>query len=85
MGTLSVTETTDGGRTNTVRMNLLANDFEDATALLIAYLWRDQSLAMTQHVVKWWMRGERYADHSVNVRYYVPGTVGHWFTILYVA
>jgi len=83
MGTLTITERLSH---ESVRTTVdAAESFEDATDKLIAWMWRDHTLAMAQHVVKVWMRGERYADHSVNMRYYVPGTVGHWFDILYRA
>ncbi len=85
MGTLTVKETTDGGRTYATRVDTPASRFYDATESLHAWLWTNQGRVMALHVIMTWMRGEVYSDHSVSVRYYVPGTVGHWFEILYVA
>lgn len=85
MGSLRVTRTHNGGRTESHAYDTTADSFNEATDTLVRWLWLNATLAMTQHVVKVWMRGERYADHSVCVRYYVPGTVGHWYDIMYRA
>ncbi len=84
-GFLRVRETVNGGRTHVQRVYEDAASFNEATDTLHAWLWVTQSQAMALHVIRTWMRGECYADHSVTVRYYVPGTVGHWFDILYRA
>jgi len=84
MGTLSIKERMQNNREG-VRMSVPVASFNDATGVLHAWLWQFQTQKMACTVIMAWMRGERYADHSVNVRYYVPGTVGHWFDILYRA
>lgn len=85
MGRLTVKETTNGGRSYRTRVDTPASRFYDATESLHEWLWLNCSRVMALHVIMTWMRGEVYSDHSVSVRYYVPGTVGHWFEILYVA
>ncbi len=85
LGWVRVQETVNGGRTHVQRMYENAASFDEATDAVHAWLWLTQSQAMALYVMKSWMRGESYADHSVNVRYYVPGTVGHWFNVTYCA
>ena len=82
---IKVTETTDGGRTYSQRLCEDANDFTGATLTLHMWLWLTQSQRDAASVIMAWMRGEAYSDHSVSVRHYVPGTVGHWYEIFYRA
>lgn len=84
MGTLTITEVVNGGRSARTELYLPVDDFNDATKFLFEWLWLFQS-ETARSIIMAWMRGEQYADHSVNVRHYVPGTVGHWFEILYRA
>lgn len=84
-GYLAVSETVNGGRSYNERVNEDAASFDDALETLHMWLWLTQSQAMALHVIRTFMRGEIYSDHSVCVRYYVPGTVGHWYDILYRA
>lgn len=84
-GFIRVKETTDYGRTYREHVYAPATRFVEATDTLHEWLWLNQSRVMALHVIMTWMRGEIYSDHSVSVRYYVPGTVGHWFEFLYVA
>lgn len=85
MGTITVSETVNGGRSYSERLSHDVESFDDATLSLHEWLWLYGSQERSARVMMTWMRGERYADHSVNVRYYVPGTLGHWYTILYRA
>lgn len=84
-GYIKVTETVDGGRKYSQRLCEDAGSFDEATLTLHMWLWLTQSQDMSARVIMTWMRGEIYSDHSVSVRYYVPGTVGHWFEIFYRA
>ena len=84
-GTIRITETVNGGKTYAERLSKDARSFNDATMTLHAWLWLNGSQERSARVIMTWMRGEIYSDHSVNVRYYVPGTIGHWFEILYRA
>lgn len=85
MGTLTVKETVNGGRSYRTHVDTSASQFVSATVSLHEWLWLNQSQETAAVIIIRWMRGEVYSDHSVSVRYYVPGTVGHWFEILYVA
>lgn len=84
-GYIAVSETVNGGKTAVSHVYEDASRFIDATNILHKWLWLNQSQEMSAHVMVTWMRGETYSDHSVCVRYYVPGTVGHWFEIFYRA
>ena len=84
-GFLKITETVNGGRTYSQRLYDDVADFNEATMRLHMWLWLNGSQERSARVIMTWMRGEQYADHSVNVRYYVPGTIGHWYQILYRA
>lgn len=84
-GKLSITETVNYGREYSTRLAEPVASFNDATEMLHAWLWLTQSQRAAVYVIMAWMRGEIYSDHSVSVRYYVPGTVGHWLDIQYVA
>jgi len=84
-GYLAVSETVNGGKTAVQRVYEDVSSFDEATEVLHEWLWLTQSQRMALHVIRTFMRGEIYADHSVSVRYYVPGTVGHWFDIFYRA
>lgn len=85
MGTLTITEVVNNGRSAKTAMYLPVEDFNDATEFLFKWLWTFQSQETACNIIMAWMRGEQYADHSVNVRHYVPGELGHWFEILYRA
>lgn len=82
-GSILITETFNGGREYRDRVFEDVADFTEATETLHAWLWLTQSQADAVRIIMTWMRGEFYSDHSVTVRYYVPGTVGHWFEIVY--
>ena len=84
-GYIKVTETVNGGRDYRERVCEDAASFTEATETLHAWLWLTQSQRDAVRIIMTWMRGEIYSDHSVSVRYYVPGTVGHWFEIFYRA
>lgn len=84
-GYLKVTETFNGGRDYRVRVFEDVASFTEATETLHAWLWLTQSQRDAVRIIMTWMRGEMYSDHSVSMRHYVPGTVGHWFEIFYRA
>lgn len=84
-GYITVTETVNGGRNYRDRVREDAASFTEATETLHEWLWLTQSQRDAVRIIMTWMRGEIYSDHSVSVRYYVPGTVGHWFEIFYRA
>lgn len=84
-GSIRVTETVNGGRSYTERLSEDVGSFDEATMTLHEWLWLTQSQSMSVRVLMTFMRGEYYSDHSVRLRHYVPGTVGHWFEIVYMA
>lgn len=83
--TIMVSATKDRGKTYTVQLAKDVKHFEDATVSLHEWLWGNVPQEDCARVIMAWMRGEIYADHSVCVRHYVRGTVGHWFEIMYRA
>lgn len=84
-GTIMVSSTQDRGKTYTVVLAAEAKHFEDATLSLHEWLCANVPQVDCAKVIMAWMRGECYADHSVCVRHYFPGKVGHWLEIMYRA